>query len=124
MDNNEFHDSSFKTHSFLLDLIEAKIIYRVLQMKDSLFIYISDSVEQSFDAMGVGFPIRDNKNEVTSTGIFGDMVTDSSRELAEKLARRLKKPVFISCNLFMDNNTQPQIEGRLIEEVKNNPQNF
>lgn len=49
---------------------------------------------------------------------------NGSERLAAKLAKKLNKQIFISCNVVEDRLSSPAIEKRLVEEIKAHPEFF
>lgn len=94
--------------------------YRILKMNGSLFIYIGEKNNEIFDELAMAIP----SDEIIGTTIIGnDSVTDS-KEIALQITRRLKKQVFISCNVRSDNLLKPLLIKRLAEEIKDHPNAF
>lgn len=116
--------SEFESHKFSSDIAGQVIMFRVLKMKDSIFIYIGKKDEESLDSLALAFVHLQN-NEASSTTIIGSAENDISKSIAEKLSKRLRKPCFISFNVSTDFFTsRTQIEQRLLEEVSVNPDWF
>lgn len=91
-------------------------------MQDSLLIYIGKKDEEAFNSLGLGFPLQNSKESVSSS-LFNIEDTES-RDLAQKLSLRLKKPVFVSCNVSVDRISKPLIEQRLVQEITEFPEHF
>lgn len=114
-------ESKFIPHYFTGEVIGQTINYRVLKMQDSVFIYIGKKDEEALDGLAVGLMQPFNNKEAISTSI---LESTESHDLAQKLAVRLNKPVFISCNLSIDRLTAPVVEKHLIQEIKERPEIF
>lgn len=52
------------------------------------------------------------------------MDSNGSERLAAKLAKKLNKQVFISCNIVEDRLCSPALEKRLVEEIQAHPEYF
>lgn len=115
--------TAFNSHRFTADAGGQALIFRILKMQDSAFIYIGRKDDETFDGLGIGFVSNDNSKESFSSSITNAESSDS-RDLAQKLSLRLKKPIFVSCNANFDRVTKPAIEQRLIEEIKEFPEYF
>lgn len=88
-----------------------------------MFIHIGKKDEESFDELAVSF-FSAQKNESLSTSIVSSESSES-RDLAQKLSLRLKKPVFVSGGVIsIDRVTKPTVEQRLIEEIISQPDYF
>lgn len=90
-------------------------------MDNSVFVYIGKKDEQSFGGLALGITSSRDSKEAVASSILD---SSDSRELAQKLAMRLKKPVFVSCNENLDQNLKPKVEQRLIEEMSTHPEYF
>lgn len=111
--------SKWKSHNFTADISNSTYIFRILKMNESLFIYIGQSENESFDELVVSMPIKD-----MSTTIIGSQIDGESKELAQQLSKRLKKQIFLSYNCSSLNTIRPLIVKRISDEIKNNPDAF
>jgi proteasome assembly chaperone 4 len=112
-------DNQFKSHFFSTDICDTQFNFRILQMKESVFIYIGQNESEHFNEMAMAMQ---TPTSVIGTSIMGG--STGSQELAEKISKRLKKQVFISCNAPDDRIVRPSIENRLIEEIKEHMDEF
>lgn len=118
----ETMNSNFESHLFKGDICDVIYNYRILKMKNSLFIYIGQVNNEIFDEMAMAMPMQDG--EITSTTIMGAVIGYGSKELAEKISRKLKKQIYLSCNVPEDRIIRPSVEKRLIDEINNNKEYF
>lgn len=112
--------SRFKIHTFTTDVSDVVYIFHILQMKDSIFIYIGESQKAQFSELAMAFPTED----AVSTQIFGPSSTCESKELSQQFTKRLKKQVFLSYNVPQNNSLRPLLVKRLVDEIKQNPNAF
>lgn len=91
-------------------------------MNGSLLIYIGAKDNETMDELAVS--LQNRNQEVISSPVFGPVIGCASQELSEKITKRLKKQVYISCNVTDDRILRPLIEKRLVEEIVNFPQCF
>lgn len=112
--------SKWTNHYFTGEISDTMFSFRVLKMDKSVFIYIGQCDNESFDELAVAMPVQDN----VSTTIIGSQVGCNSQELAQQFTKRLKKQVFISCNIPTNNIIRPLIVKRIAEEIKNVPDAF
>lgn len=112
--------SPFTSHSFASECIDRWYKYRVLKMTDSVFIYIGDRDNETFDELALAIPM----DNVTGTTIIGNDAVTDSKEIAIHMARKLKKQVFVSSNIRTDNMLKPLIIKRLAQEVIDVPEAF
>lgn len=89
-------------------------------MDKSVLIYIGQSDNEVLDELAVALPVQDN----VSTTIIGLNTGCDSQELAQQFTKRLKKQVFISCNVPTNNINRPLIVKRIAEEIKTVPEAF
>lgn len=115
-------ESNFTSHRFISETKPGHaLIYRILKMDSSVFVYIGNKDDQAFGGLGLGLITNQHGSEAVSTSI---VESSDSRDLAQKLSKRLKKPVFVSCNENLDQILKPLIERRLIEEMTTHPELF
>lgn len=114
--------SRFKDHLFTADISDTTYKYRVLRMHDSIFIYIGQGDNETFDEMAVAMPMTNN--EVVSTRIIGVDIGCESQEMAKTFARKLNKQVFLSCNVDSDKMIRPMLAKHLSDEIKKCPEAF
>lgn len=115
--------SSFTSHSATIEVNESRVNIRVLKMNSSLFLYIGPEGDESIHEAGVAMPMS-NPKEFLGTTILGDHVGCDSQELATKLARKLGKQVYISCNIPFDRMLRPILEKNLNSLIKEHPECF
>lgn len=123
----KFVPSAFKLHVFSTEFSEKKIIFEVIKMMDSCIIFINYRDNPTFSDLSIGMFTEKNKvanTNVIGTKIIGDFTDDTSKSMAIKLAKRLKKVVYLSCNVSLDRLLQPVIERRICDEIKVNPDRF
>lgn len=113
--------SGLQSHLFSTDISDNKYNFRVLKMQDSLFIYIGQSDAEVFTEMAMAMPMADG--ECLATTIMGEQLC-CSQELAVNLAKKLKKQVYLSCNVPQEPHIRPALCKRFAEEVKQSPDNF
>lgn len=112
--------SKWISHHFTGNISDTLYSFRVLKMDKSLLIYIGQCDSEVLDELAVALPVQDN----VSTTIIGSNTGCDSQELAQQFTKRLKKQVFISCNVPMSNINRPLIVKRIAEEIKNVPDAF
>lgn len=115
--------TTFGSHRFSVEAAGTTLVCRILKMDNSVFVYIGKRDDEAFNGLGLGFTSNQQNKESVSTSISSVESTDS-RDLAEKLSLRLKKPVFVSCNENLDRISKPLVEQRLIEEIVTHPEYF
>lgn len=114
--------SSMQGHLFSTDISDNKYNFRVLKMQNSLFIYIGQSDAEVFTEMAMAMPMPGN-SECLATTIMGEQLC-CSQELAVNLAKKLKKQVYLSCNVPQEPHIRPALCKRFVDEVKQSPDYF
>ncbi|XP_031640970.1 proteasome assembly chaperone 4-like [Contarinia nasturtii] len=113
-------ESHWRGHFFTAEISEELYTFRVLKMNQSLFIYIGQFENEVLDELAMSVPVED----FVSTTIIGTLHGCDSQELAQQFTRRLKKQVFVSCNIPSNNLTRLMLVKRIAEEMKNVPDAF
>ncbi len=124
-DEIELVDSSFRLHQFTVTLFATNVNCQVLKMKDSLFVWIGDEENAVLSDLSFGIQSAYEPHPI-STKILGTASTDTtSMSMAERLTKKLKKPVYVSFNVpLSNNNILEEFEKRLNEEIAMNPDVF
>lgn len=114
-------ESRWKTHYFTVDISEDTYTFRVLKMNESLLIYIGQLNAESVYELSMAIPAQN----IVGTTIMGELHGCDSQEIANQFTRRLKKQVYVSCNVpLTNNNIRLLLIKRLSEEIKNVPDAF
>lgn len=105
----------FESQLFYKEVNEVKYVFRVLTMQDSVFIYIGPAKNENFDAFALA--MQTTNGEISKTTILesGD---STAEDLAQKVSKKLKKPVFLSCHGIEDRLVvQPELTNFLFTHV-------
>ncbi|XP_065213293.1 proteasome assembly chaperone 4-like [Planococcus citri] len=121
----EYTESSFHCHEFNHTILSTEVKFEVLQMKDSTFVWIGNMLDPKFSDLSLAIKTPSNPIPI-ATKILGAATADTtSLGLAERLSKKLKKPVYISFNISIINNKMLEdIERRLVEEIEINAEKF
>ncbi|XP_035917479.1 uncharacterized protein LOC118514583 [Anopheles stephensi] len=115
-------------HSHLAQVEVCEVLYniRVLKMKESVFIYIGQDKAESFDEMAVAMPNASNTAEVLGTTIIGPPDGSGAQDLAQRVAKKLRKQVYLSLGSSVPNDriVRPSIEKKIFDDIKNNIECF
>lgn len=120
---NNIRESNLKEHFFSLEAADHHYNYRILKMKDSVFIYIGQGSNEVFTEMAMAMPAQTG-NEIIKTTILGDLLNGESQEFARNFAKKLNKLVFVSCNVSSDKEIRALLEKRISDEINSNPDAF
>ncbi|XP_053676294.1 uncharacterized protein LOC128726505 [Anopheles nili] len=117
---------NFLSHLAQVDVCDVQYNIRVLKMKDSVFIYVGQDKAETFDEMAVAMPSAHNSAEVLGTTIIGPPDGSGSQDLAQRLAKKLKKQVYLSLGTSVPNDriVRPSIEKKIFDDIKNNIECF
>uniref|UniRef100_A0A182UAS7 Proteasome assembly chaperone 3 n=1 Tax=Anopheles melas TaxID=34690 RepID=A0A182UAS7_9DIPT len=109
-----------------VEVCEVQYNIRVLKMKDSVLFYIGQDKAETFDEMAVAMPNANNGTEVLGTTIIGPPDGSGAQDLAQRLAKRLKKQVYLSLGSSVPNDriVRPSIEKKIFDDIKNNIECF
>lgn len=113
-------ESKWKSHFFTADVLDTIYTFRVLKMNQSLFIHVGHNDSESFDELAMAVPVQD----FVGTTIIGTQYGCDSQELAQQITKRLKKQVFVSCNIPSNNTIRLLLVKRITEEINNVPDAF
>ncbi|KAI0210801.1 Proteasome assembly chaperone 4 [Lamellibrachia satsuma] len=91
-------------------------------MEDSFFVWIGSS-PPDFKNLAVAVQSRFERQPLGNS-LMGDLTDPSSSSLAQKLAKKTNKQVFVSCNLTTEPMMLSLVEKRLFEEMKALPEKF
>ncbi|XP_055837254.1 uncharacterized protein LOC129905728 [Episyrphus balteatus] len=113
--------SSFSSHHSTFEITETKYSVRILKMNNSTFIYIGINGREFLDEIGLAMPIADSPGNVVNTVALGPQLGCDSQQLAQKLAKRLNKQIYVSCNVPFDRMVMPMLEKNLVKIIQDNP---
>lgn len=109
-------------HNFSARLCEQLIHFHAMRMKDSLFLWVG--AVPHMRNLAVAMCSRYDSIPV-ATSLFGDTSDTTTTGLAQRLARKTNKQVFVSCNLQnTDSNLALLVENRIKEEMEAFPEKF
>ncbi|XP_040520934.1 proteasome assembly chaperone 4 isoform X2 [Gallus gallus] len=109
-------------HDFSGQLGEQRVHFHAMRLQDSLFLWVGAAPALSSLAVAMCNP-RDSVP--VSTSLLGDPSDTASACLAQRLAKKTKKQVFVSYNLpNTDSSFTLLIENRIKEEMMAFPEKF
>ena len=119
----KINPSTIGVYTFTTNVAERQIKFEVLKFKDSIFVWIGEKHMRVFNDLSLStlFP---KTMEPIGTKIMGDQTNLTSSNIANKLSKKLSKPVYVSFNLVDDRLTVAVVNSKLAEEIKNKPQFF
>ncbi|XP_055451062.1 proteasome assembly chaperone 4 [Psammomys obesus] len=109
-------------HNFSARLWEQLVHFHVMRLTDSLFLWVGATPH--LRNLAVAMCSRYDSIPVC-TSLFGDTSDTTSSGLAQRLARKTSKQVFVSYNLpNTDSNFTLLVENRIKEEMEMFPEKF
>ncbi|XP_019398227.1 PREDICTED: proteasome assembly chaperone 4 [Crocodylus porosus] len=115
-------EAGISLHHFSGRLGEQLVHFQAMRLRDSLFLWVGSAPLLGSLAVAMCSP-RDSIP--VSTSLLGDPSDTTSNSLAQRLARKTKKQIFVSYNLQnTDNSFTVLIEKRIKEEMMAFPEKF
>ncbi|XP_064639815.1 proteasome assembly chaperone 4-like [Lineus longissimus] len=114
-------DSKNEHDTFSDSLLDLEVNFQVIKMEGSFFLWIGK--DPYFGNLAMALTTKFEKNPL-GTHLHGDRNDDFSITLAQKLAKKTGKQVFVSSCLPHDRQLMPLVEKRVAEEMKVNPDKF
>jgi len=112
-----------RVHEFSGKLFDSQVHFQCVGLKDSFILWIGTR-PASMTNLAMAIPTRFDKTPL-SVGCLADSESDNiSHSLAQKLAKRSGKQVFVSYNLPADYQLLSLVQQRLFEEMTLLPQHF
>ncbi|XP_026984061.1 proteasome assembly chaperone 4 isoform X4 [Sagmatias obliquidens] len=109
-------------HNFSARLWEQLVHFHVMRLTDSLFLWVGATPH--LRNLSVAMCTRYDPIPV-STALLGDVSDTTSTGLAQRLARKTSKQVFVSYNLpNTDSSFTLLVENRIKEEMEAFPEKF
>ena len=110
------------TYTFNSNVAGTQVHFSVLRMLDSFMLWIGT---QPAELANLSMAIMTKFDQVPLASAILGNASESSSSLAQKLAKRSKKQVFVSYNLPSgDRIMSTEVEKRIIEEMTVCPENF
>ncbi|KAK5648731.1 hypothetical protein RI129_003623 [Pyrocoelia pectoralis] len=117
-----FKPSQFKLHTFHSEVADRRIVYQVIKMLTSTFICVNYENELTFSDLSL--VLTNNSNKPISTQLIGNFSEDSTKNMGMRLCKKLKKNIYLSCNVNNDRFTLPLVEKQLVMEMNKCPDKF
>lgn len=122
-DEPEFVESSFAIHTFSDEIHDRKVLFQVVKMVDSCFIFINNQDDLQLVDLSLALQSRFGP-ESLSTSLIGYSSDNTSINFTKRLNKKLKKTLYVSLNVEGDRLLLPAVEKRLYEEIKSNADKF
>lgn len=112
----KFVPSRTKVYQFTETIIDTKVLFQIIKLKDSLVIYINDVSVPYCNNLTMA-TISRISNSPSATLLLGAVVNQGAVGMASRLTKKLNKTVFVSLNVEDTRFTTPLIEKKLGEEI-------
>ncbi|KAH1000807.1 hypothetical protein HUJ04_013092 [Dendroctonus ponderosae] len=112
-----------KLHKFCAVILERKLQTQVIQMDDSVLIYVNDIQRPCFNYLSMSMMTRFSTNP-SSTSLLGHDAAHPGNGIAGRLAKKLKKTVYLSWNWDERGSGSLLLEKRIFEEIAKCPEKF
>ncbi|KAM4549272.1 proteasome assembly chaperone 4 [Odontesthes bonariensis] len=109
-------------HNFSEKILEQVVHFHVMKLSGGFFLWVGSSPVLS--NLAVSMSSRYDSMPL-STLVMGDPSNTAATSLAERLAKRTKKQVFVSYSLAMtDSSLSLLVENRIKKELELHPEHF
>lgn len=115
-DNGELLPSNFKFHEFVVQVADTSISGHIIGAEDSYYVWVADTASYTMNDLSLAFLAKCNKP--VGTKIMGPVSDTTSLHLAERLVKKLGKPIYISFNIKLDNRSLLEVEKKILEEFQ------
>ncbi|ELU06278.1 hypothetical protein CAPTEDRAFT_21390 [Capitella teleta] len=124
MDEVEGVSCRLGTHEFQEGIDGSVVVFHVMAMLDSLFIWIGNQQPSNFSNLALAMHTK-YETGATALNIFGKDTDSTSSNIAKKIASKTKKQIYVSYNLASDETPMlSAVELRLMQEMKDRPECF
>ncbi|XP_075901461.1 proteasome assembly chaperone 4 [Nelusetta ayraudi] len=113
---------SITVHNFSERILEQVIHFHVMKMSGGFFLWVGSAPELSNLAVSM---CSKYDSMPLSTLVLGDPSNTAPNSLAQRLAKKTKKQVYVSCSLpVTDGNVGLLVEDRIKKELELHPEHF
>ncbi|XP_041101106.1 proteasome assembly chaperone 4 [Polyodon spathula] len=115
-------EGAISIHNFSEKILEQVVHFHVMKMKDCFFLWVGST--PSLSNLAVAMCSKFDSVPL-STLVLGDTSDTTSNSLAQRLAKKTKKQVFVSHNIpITETNLALLIENRIKKEMELLPDKF
>ncbi|GLV38691.1 hypothetical protein CBL_05690 [Carabus blaptoides fortunei] len=119
----EYCKSNFKLHTFFGELSSDMVMFQVIKMFDSVYIWIGLNNQPTLQDLSMAMYNQHGQVPV-STVLLGDSVEETSKNISTKLCKKLNKVVCVSLNVEDNRFNIESIEKRIQKEIVEFPEYF
>ncbi|KAM6962635.1 proteasome assembly chaperone 4 [Aplochiton taeniatus] len=119
---NGSSDEAITVHNFSEKFLEQVVHFHVMKLNGGFFLWVGSSPVLSNLAVSMSSKYD---SMPLSTSLLGDPSDTTPNSLAQRLAKKTQKQVFVSYNLPMtDSNISLLVENRIKKELEARPEMF
>ncbi|XP_078041706.1 proteasome assembly chaperone 4 [Augochlora pura] len=116
-------ECSFKFHDFVIDTGYHTFSCHAIKMDNCLYLWVGDSKENVMNDLSFAI-VSPFAKEPLTTHVLGAISDDTSSNLAQRLSKKLSKPVYVSLNVQVNHPTLFILETKLRDELTTHPDIF
>ncbi|XP_017292592.1 proteasome assembly chaperone 4 [Kryptolebias marmoratus] len=115
-----------KVHNFSEKILEQVVHFHVMKLSGGFFLWLGSAPVLSNLAVSMNSRYGSKKDSMPlSTLVMGDPSDTAANSLAQRLAKRTKKQVFVSYSLpVSDSSLSLLVENRIKKELELHPERF
>ncbi|XP_041375792.1 proteasome assembly chaperone 4-like [Gigantopelta aegis] len=114
-------EHSLHVHSFQTKILDTTVFFQVIKLNNSFHLFVGNVPTLQNMAMSMNTKYE---NVPTVNHLFGNRTDSTSSSIAQKLAKKTGKQVFVSCNLEYNQTMLPLVEKHIFDELKAHPDKF
>lgn len=115
-------ECSLIASSFSDSLCSTDIVFQVLKLKNSVYVWIGNAEDKRLDDLSLAMLMPDS--DIVSSRLMGNILTPTTL-ITKRLCKKLGKPVYLSYNLPQsDNMLLEVVNKRLNKEIEQHPEKF
>ena len=108
-------EAQIKVSDFSEMILDKTVYFKIIKLSDSFFVWVG--LEPSLSNMAVAMPTP-HTSVPSGSLLFGNKSGETtSTSLAQKLAKKSNKQIFVSCSIPFDQHLSVLVEKRLAQEL-------
>ncbi|KAK7504540.1 hypothetical protein BaRGS_00004026 [Batillaria attramentaria] len=115
-------DPQISVYNFSDTILGNNLYFHVIKLCDSFHICVGTAPVMK--NMAVAMQTEFDRGAASGSILMGDLSDPVSLNMAQRLAKRTGKQVFVSCSVAYNQTLMPLLEKRIGEEIKDHPDKF
>lgn len=115
---NQTMNNKLKVHSFSCDELGSEFSCQIIEMVDSLYIWVGDVKAQNMNNLVTAMQSRYDTNAPLTTTIINGPLDTTAEEFSSRLNLRAKKPIFLSYNVECNDEKSLLVEKLVGDKLK------